>query len=324
MQYNILGKTDLKVSRLCLGCMTFGEPDRGKHAWTLPEESSRPIIKHALEGGINFFDTANSYSDGSSEEIVGQALRDFARREEVVVATKVYHQVSDLAEGLSRAQILRSIDDSLRRLNMEYVDLLQIHRWDYNTPIEETLEALNDVVRAGKARYIGASSMHAAQFAQALALQEQHGWAPFVTMQDHYNLIYREEEREMLPLCYQHGVAVIPWSPLARGRLTRPWGETTARSVSDEFGKTLYDETEANNAQIAERLTRVAEDLGVTRAQVALAWVLSKRGVAAPIIGASREEQLDELINAVDITLTPEQIAELETPYKQHPVVGFK
>ncbi|QIM41751.1 aldo/keto reductase [Leclercia adecarboxylata] len=324
MQYNILGKTDLKVSRLCLGCMTFGEPDRGKHAWTLPEESSRPIIKHALEGGINFFDTANSYSDGSSEEIVGQALRDFARREEVVVATKVYHQVSDLAEGLSQAQILRSIDDSLRRLNMEYVDLLQIHRWDYNTPIEETLEALNDVVRAGKARYIGASSMHAAQFAQALALQEQHGWAPFVTMQDHYNLIYREEEREMLPLCYQHGVAVIPWSPLARGRLTRPWGETTARSVSDEFGKTLYDETEANNAQIAERLTRVAEDLGVTRAQVALAWVLSKRGVAAPIIGASREEQLDELINAVDITLTPEQIAELETPYKQHPVVGFK
>jgi len=304
--------------------MTFGEPDRGKHAWTLPEESSRPIIKHALEGGINFFDTANSYSDGSSEEIVGQALRDFARREEVVVATKVYHQVGDLAEGLSRAQILRSIDDSLRRLNMEYVDLLQIHRWDYNTPIEETLEALNDVVRAGKARYIGASSMHAAQFAQALALQEQHGWAPFVTMQDHYNLIYREEEREMLPLCYQHGVAVIPWSPLARGRVTRPWGETTARSVSDEFGKTLYDETEANNAQIAERLTRVAEDLGVTRAQVALAWVLSKRGVAAPIIGASREEQLDELINAVDITLTPEQIAELETPYKQHPVVGFK
>ncbi|MBW9400192.1 MULTISPECIES: aldo/keto reductase [Leclercia] len=324
MQYNTLGKTDLKVSRLCLGCMTFGEPDRGKHAWTLPEESSRPIIKHALEGGINFFDTANSYSDGSSEEIIGRALRDFARREEVVVATKVYHQVGDLPEGLSRAQILRSIDDSLRRLNMEYVDLLQIHRWDYNTPIEETLEALNDVVRAGKARYIGASSMHAAQFAEALALQEQHGWAPFVTMQDHYNLIYREEEREMLPLCYQHGVAVIPWSPLARGRLTRPWGETTARSVSDEFGKTLYDETEANNAQIAERLTGVAEDLGVTRAQVALAWVLSKRGVAAPIIGASREEQLDELINAVDITLTPEQIAELETPYKEHPVVGFK
>lgn len=225
MQYNVLGKTDLRVSRLCLGCMTFGEPSRGNHAWTLPEESSRPIIKHALEGGINFFDTANSYSAGSSEEIVGRALRDFARRDEVVVATKVFHQVDDLPEGLSRAQILRSIDDSLRRLGMDYVDILQIHRWDYNTPIEETLEALNDVVKAGKARYIGASSMHASQFAQALALQKQYGWAPFISMQDHYNLIYREEEREMLPLCYQEGIAVIPWSPLARGRLTRPWGK---------------------------------------------------------------------------------------------------
>ncbi|WP_238083372.1 MULTISPECIES: aldo/keto reductase [Pseudescherichia] len=324
MQYNTLGKTDLKVSRLCLGCMTFGEPDRGNHAWTLPEESSRLIIKHALEGGINFFDTANSYSDGSSEEIVGRALKDFAYREEVVVATKVYHQVGDLQEGLSRPQILRSIDDSLRRLGMEYVDLLQIHRWDYNTPIEETLEALNDVVKAGKARYIGASSMHASQFAEALRLQEQNGWARFVTMQNHYNLIYREEEREMLPLCYQEGVAVIPWSPLARGRLTRPWGETTARSVSDEFGKTLYNESDAGDAQIAERLAAIAEDTGATRAQVAIAWLLSKPGVAAPIIGASREEQLEELIQAVELTLTPEQIAELETPYKQHPVVGFK
>ncbi len=385
MKYNILGKTDLRVSRLCLGCMTFGEPNRGNHAWTLPEESSRPIIKHdlecginffdtansysagsseeivgralrdfarredvvvatkvfhqvddlaegfsrpiikhALEGGINFFDTANSYSAGSSEEIVGRALRDFARREDVVVATKVFHQVDDLAEGLSRAQILRSIDDSLRRLGMDYVDILQIHRWDYNTPIEETLEALNDVVKAGKARYIGASSMHASQFAQALALQKQHGWAQFVSMQDHYNLIYREEEREMLPLCYQEGVAVIPWSPLARGRLTRPWGETTARLVSDEVGKNLYNESDENDAQIAARLTGVSEELGVTRAQVALAWLLSKPGVAAPIIGSSREEQLDELLNAVDLTLKPEQIAELETPYKQHPVVGFK
>lgn len=324
MQYTTLGKTDLKVSRLCLGCMTFGEPDRGKHAWTLPEESSRLLIKHALDGGITFFDTANSYSDGSSEEIVGRALRDFARRDEVVVATKVYHQVGDLPEGLSRAQILRSIDDSLRRLNMDYVDLLQIHRWDYNTPIEETLEALNDVVKVGKARFIGASSMHAAQFAQALDLQAQHGWARFVTMQNHYNLIYREEEREMLPLCYQEGVAVIPWSPLARGRLTRPWGETTARSVSDEFGKTLYSESDANDAQIAERLAAIAEETHATRAQVALAWLLSKRGVAAPIIGASREDQLDELLRAVELTLTPEQIAELETPYRQHPVVGFK
>lgn len=324
MQYNTLGKTDLKVSRLCLGCMTFGEPDRGTHAWTLPEESSRLIIKHALEGGINFFDTANSYSDGSSEEIVGRALRDFAHRDEVVVATKVYHQTGDLPQGLSRPQILRSIDDSLKRLNMEYVDLLQIHRWDYDTPIEETLEALNEVVKAGKARYIGASSMHASQFAEALRLQDQHGWARFVTMQDHYNLIYREEEREMLPLCWQEGVAVIPWSPLARGRLTRPWGETTARSVSDEFGKTLYQETEASDAQIAGRLANIAEEMGATRAQVALAWLLGKRGVAAPIIGASREEQLDDLLQAVDLTLTPEQVAELETPYQPHPVVGFK
>jgi aryl-alcohol dehydrogenase-like predicted oxidoreductase len=232
--------------------------------------------------------------------------------------------VGDLAEGLSRAQILRSIDDSLRRLNMDYVDLLQIHRWDYNTPVEETLEALNDVVKAGKARYIGASSMHASQFAQALDLQAQHGWVRFVTMQDHYNLIYREEEREMLPLCHQEGVAVIPWSPLARGRLTRPWGETTARLVSDEVGKNLYGGTEASDALIAERLAGIADDTGATRAQVALAWLLGKRGVAAPIIGTSREEQLDELLNAVDITLTPEQIAELETPYQQHPVVGFK
>ncbi|EIM37461.1 aldo/keto reductase [Enterobacter cloacae subsp. cloacae GS1] len=251
-------------------------------------------------------------------------LRDFARRDDVVVATKVYYPSGDLAEGLSRAQILRSIDDSLRRLNMDYVDLLQIHRWDYNTPIEETLEALNDVVKAGKARYIGASSMHASQFAQALDLQAQHGWARFVTMQDHYNLIYREEEREMLPLCYQEGVAVIPWSPLARGRLTRPWGETTARLVSDEVGKNLYDDTETSDALIAERLAGIADDIGATRAQVALTWLLSKRGVAAPIVGTSREEQLDELLSAVDLSLTPEQIAELETPYQQHPVVGFK
>ncbi|EOU9535708.1 aldo/keto reductase [Cronobacter dublinensis] len=324
MQYKQLGKTDLQVSRLCLGCMTFGEPDRGNHAWTLPEESSRLIIKHALDGGINFFDTANSYSDGSSEEIVGRALRDFARREDVVVATKVYHQVGDLPQGLSRPQILRSIDESLRRLGMEYVDLLQIHRWDYDTPIEETLEALNEVVKAGKARYIGASSMHPHQFEQALNLQKENGWAPFVTMQNHYNLIYREEEQEMLPLCYREGVAVIPWSPLARGRLTRPWGETTARLVSDEFGKTLYSETEENDARIAERLAYIAQDKGVSRAQVALAWLLSKPGVVAPIIGASREEQLQELIEAVDVTLTSEEMAELETPYKAHPVVGFK
>lgn len=324
MQYITPEATDLRVSRLCLGCMTFGEPDRGKHAWTLPEESSRPLIQRALEGGINFFDTANSYSEGSSEEIVGRALRDFARRDEVVVATKVFHQVGDLPEGLSRAQILRSIDDSLRRLGMEYVDLLQIHRWDYTTPIEETLEALNEVVKAGKARYIGASSMHARQFAQALELQERHGWARFVTMQDHYNLIYREEENEMLPLCNRAGVSVIPWSPLARGRLTRPWGETTARLVSDEFGQSLYSASDSNDELIAANLAEVAEELGVGRAQVALAWLLSKPGVAAPIIGASRQDQLDELLNAVDLTLTPEQVEKLEAPYRPHPVVGFK
>ena len=296
MQYNPLGKTDLRVSRLCLGCMTFGEPDRGNHAWTLPEESSRPIIKRALEGGINFFDTANSYSDGSSEEIVGRALRDFARREDVVVATKVFHRVGDLPEGLSRAQILRSIDDSLRRLGMDYVDILQIHRWDYNTPIEETLEALNDVVKAGKARYIGASSMHASQFAQALELQKQHGWAQFVSMQDHYNLIYREEEREMLPLCYQEGVAVIPWSPLARGRLTRPWGETTARLVSDEVGKNLYKESDENDAQIAERLTD-----GQRRKQRAVFFCIiaavhcPKRWYSAPCKGEIPRVQIEDL-----------------------------
>jgi len=327
MQYNTLGITDLKVSRLCLGCMTFGEPERGNHAWTLPEESSRLIIKHAIDNGINFFDTANSYSDGSSEEIVGRALRDFARREEIVLATKVYYPVGDLPQGLSRGQIMRSIDDSLHRLGTDYVDLLQIHRWDYDTPIEETLEALNDVVKSGKARYIGASSMHSKQFAQALALQHQHGWARFVTMQDHYNLIYREEELDMLPLCYEQGVAVIPWSPLARGKLTRPWGDTTARSVSDEVGKTLYEESEEtrqNDAVIAERLANVAVDRNASRAQIALAWLLSKPGIAAPIIGVSREHQLDDLLGAVDITLKPEEIAELETPYQPHKVAGFK
>ena len=319
-----LGTTDLQVSRLCLGCMTYGEPTRGKHAWTLPEESSRPIIQRALEGGINFFDTANSYSDGSSEEIVGRALRDFARRDEVVVATKVYHQVGDLAEGLSRAQILRSIDDSLQRLGMEYVDLLQIHRWDYETPLEETLEALHEVVQSGKARYIGASSMHASQFAQALQMQSEQGWHRSVSMQDQYNLIQREEEREMHPLCLQEQIAVLPWSPLARGKLTRPWGENTARSASDKVMASLYDNTEENDAVIAERLAQVAEDKGVTRAQVALAWLLSKPAVTAPIIGASRAEQFEDLVKAVDVTLSDEEVALLEEVYQPHQPVGFE
>ena len=318
------GSTALQVSRLCLGCMTYGEPDRGTHAWTLPEESSRPLIKQALEAGINFFDTANSYSDGSSEEIVGRALRDFAHRDEIVVATKVYFPMSNLSGGLSRKNILQSIDDSLTRLGMEYVDLLQIHRWDYDTPIEETLEALHDVVQAGKARYIGASSMHAAQFANALNTATQHGWTRFVSMQDQYNLIQREEENEMHPLCLANNIAVLPWSPLARGKLTRPWGETTARSVSDQVTKNLYSQTEENDTAIAKRVETIAADKGVSRAQIALAWLLSKPAVTAPIIGASRSEQLDDLIQALDVELSSEEIAELETVYKPHPVVGFE
>lgn len=324
MQYTTLGKTGLNVSRLCLGCMTFGEPDRGTHAWTLPEESSRPIIKQALDAGINFFDTANSYSDGSSEEIVGRALKDFAKRDEIVVATKVYNAVTGLKPGLSRASIMQSIDDSLRRLGMEYVDLLQIHRWDYETPIEETLEALNDVVKAGKARFIGASSMHAHQFKQALDVSAQNGWASFVSMQDQYNLIQREEENEMYPLCLERNMAVLPWSPLARGKLTRPWGETTARSVSDNFAKTLYDATDEADGKIAERVGKIAEDHGVPRAQIALAWILSKHVVTAPIIGASRAAHLEDAVAALEIKLSIEEIAELEMAYVPHEATGFK
>lgn len=324
MKYLKLGNTDLNVSRICLGCMTYGEPDRGNHAWTLPEESSRPLLKQALDVGINFFDTANSYSDGSSEEIVGRALRDYARRDEVVLATKVYFPMSNLESGLSRAKIMQSIDDSLQRLGTDYVDLLQIHRWDYETPLEETLEALHEVVKAGKARYIGASSMYAWQFAKALYTADLHGWTRFVSMQDQYNLIQREEEREMLPLCAAEGIAVLPWSPLARGRLTRPWGETTARLVSDQVGKNLYDETEGIDAIIAERVASIAQERGVSRAQIALAWLLSKPVVSAPIIGASRHEHLEDAVAAVDLELTPEEIAELETAYVPHHVTGFE
>lgn len=319
-----LGTTDLQVSRLCLGCMTYGEPTRGNHAWTLPEASSRPLIQQALNAGINFFDTANSYSDGSSEEILGRALKDFARREEIVVATKVYFPLTNLSQGLSRKNILQSIDNSLQRLGMEYVDLLQIHRWDYETPLEETLEALHDVVQSGKARYIGASSMHASQFAQALQMQSEQGWHRFVSMQDQYNLIQREEEREMHPLCLQEQIAVLPWSPLARGKLTRPWGENTARSASDKVMASLYDNTEDNDAVIAERLAQVAEDKGATRAQVALAWLLGKPAVTAPIIGASRAEQFEDLVKAVDVTLSDEEVALLEEVYKPHQPVGFE
>lgn len=324
MQFTQFGTTGLNVSRLCLGCMTYGEPSRGKHAWTLPEESSRPLIKQAIDAGINFFDTANSYSDGSSEEIVGRVLGEYLKRDQYVLATKVFFPLSNLKGGLSRASIMQSIHDSLKRLGTDYVDLLQIHRWDYDTPIEETLEALNDVVKAGKARFIGASSMHAAQFRQALDLQQQHGFASFVSMQDQYNLIQREEEKEMHPLCLERNIAVLPWSPLARGRLTRPWGESTARSVSDEVIPTLYGDTEEADAKIAERVAKIAEDHGVPRAQIALAWILSKPVVTAPIIGASRAGHLEDAIAALDVVLSIEEIAELEMAYQPHQATGFK
>ena len=326
MEYIRLGATGTQVSRICLGCMTYGEPQRGAHPWTLPEADSRPLIKQAIELGINFFDTSNSYSDGSSEEIVGRALRDFAQRDEIVVATKCFFPQlkGPNRGGLSRKAIMQAIDASLTRLGMDYVDLYQIHRWDYATPIEETLEALHDVVKAGKARYIGASSMYAWQFAKALFLADRHGWTRFVTMQDHYNLLHREEEREMLPLCADQKVGVLPWSPLARGRLTRDWDERNRRTETDEVGKTLYAASEAADRKVVETVARVAARREVPRAQVALAWVLSKPVVTAPIIGASKPGHLTDAVAALGLKLTAEEIAELEAPYVPHGVVGFK
>lgn len=325
MDYVRLGQTGLKVSRVCLGCMTYGEPKRGAHLWTLDEEKSRPFIKRALELGINFFDTANTYSDGTSEEIVGRALRDLARREEVVIATKVFYPMHEgsNARGLSRKSILTEIDASLRRLGTDYVDLYQIHRWDKHTPIEETLEALHDVIKAGKVRYIGASSMHAWQFSKAQYVARLNGWTPFASMQNHYNLLYREEEREMMPLCAAEGVGVLPWSPLARGRLTRDWGETSKRMETDEFGKTLYVSTEAADRRIVERVGETATKRHVPRAQVALAWMAQKPFITAPIFGASKPHHLDDAIAALALNLTPEEISSLEEPYVPHPVVGF-
>ncbi|PYS74756.1 MAG: alcohol dehydrogenase [Acidobacteria bacterium] len=325
MEYTNLGKSGLKVSRICLGCMTYGVSDRGAHSWTLSEENSRPLIKQALELGINFFDTANSYSDGTSEEFVGRALKDFARREEIVVATKVYFPMREgrNARGLSRKSIMTEIDASLTRLGMDYVDLYQIHRWDSRTPIEETLEALRDVIKAGKARYIGASSMFAWQFSKALYKADQHSWSRFVSMQNHYNLINREEEREMLPLCASEGIGVIPWSPLARGRLTRDWDETTNRTESDEFGKTLYTSAVDSDRKVVERIAEVAAKRGVPRAQVALAWLFSNPAVTAPIVGASKPKHLEDAVAAVSLKLSDEEISQLEEPYVPHPVVGF-
>ena len=305
--------------------MTYGDPALGAHPWTLPEEQSRPLIRAAVEAGINFFDTANIYSNGSSEEIVGRALREFAPRDRIVVATKLrfgWHKGPN-AGGLSRKVILAEADASLRRLGMDYVDLLQIHRWDADTPIEETMEALHDLVKAGKVRYIGASSMWAWQFAKAQAVAARHGWTCFISMQPELSLLYREEEREMLPLCIDQGVGVIPWSPLARGRLARPWGQTTPRIDTDSFGASLFVHTEDNDREIAAALARVAGARGAPLAQVALAWELAKPGVSAPIVGVSRPEQLADAVAALALKLDREVIAALEAPYRPHPVVGF-
>ncbi|MGC2028717.1 MAG: aldo/keto reductase [Steroidobacteraceae bacterium] len=324
MNYKNLGKTGLKVSELCLGCMTFGVPERGDHPWTLPEEQSRALIRQAVDTGINYFDTANSYSDGTSEEIVGRALKDFIRRDEAVIATKVYFPMhkGPNGGGLSRKAIFTAIDASLRRLGIDYVDLYQIHRWDYSTPIEETLEALHDIVKSGKARYIGASSMHAWQFSKALYVARQHGWTPFVSMQNHYNLLYREEEREMMPLCAAERIAVVPWSPLARGRLTRAWESETARSRTDEYGNKLYETATEADRKVVEQVAAIAAARAVPKAQVALAWIAGKPFVTAPIVGASKAQHLEDAVGALNLRLDAAEIARLEAPYVPHPIVG--
>ncbi|MGM4907318.1 aldo/keto reductase [Tardiphaga sp. 866_E4_N2_1] len=325
MDYIKFGNTGLDVSRLCLGCMTYGISDRGAHAWTLDEEKSRSLIKQAIELGINFFDTANVYSDGTSEEIVGRALKDFTRRDDVVLATKVFNRMrpGPNGAGLSRKAIMTEVDHSLRRLGTDYIDLYQIHRLDKNTPLEETLEALHDVVKAGKVRYIGASSMYAWQFSKALYTSRLNGWTEFVSMQNHVNLLNREEEREMLPLCADQKIAVMPWSPLARGRLTRAWDQTSERQQSDEFGKTLYVQSEESDRKIVEQVAAVAKARGVPQAQVAMAWLLQKKGITSPIIGASKPAHLTDAVAALLLKLTSEEVASLEAPYVPHAVAGF-
>jgi len=326
MRYTQLGKTGLTVSRVCLGCMTYAPPVPGGHAWTLSEADSQPFLRQALDLGINFFDTANVYGKGGSEEVLGRFLKANTRREAVVIATKVHGvmRAEPNGGGLSRKAICHELDQSLRRLGTDYVDLYQIHRWDPLTPIEETLEALHDQVKAGKVRYLGASSMPAWQFSKALYLAERHGWSRFVSMQNHYNLLYREEEREMMGLCLDQGIGVNPWSPLARGRLARPWAaEATPRFGSDRYGQSLYGSTEAADRQVVERLGERAQRNGVSRAQLALAWLLSRPGVAAPVVGATRPQHLEEAAAAVDLELSPEDCAALEEPYVPHPVLGF-
>jgi len=331
MDFVNLGKTGLKVSRICLGCMTYGLPatgelKAGRHAWTLNEEESQPFLLQALDLGINFFDTANVYSSGDSENVLGKFLKKHTRREAVVIATKVQGVMRDEpnGRGLSRKAIFYELDQSLTRLQTDYVDLYQIHRLDNETPIEETLEALHDVVKAGKVRYIGASSMHAWQFAKALYLADLRGWTRFVSMQNHYNLLYREEEREMIGLCKAEGIGVIPWSPLARGRLTRAWqSESTKRLETDQFGNSMYSKTEEDDKRVVDRLGEIAEKRGAPRAQVALAWLLSKPAVTAPIVGATKPRHLDDAVAALSLKLTPEEVASLEEPYAPHPVLGF-
>jgi aryl-alcohol dehydrogenase (NADP+) len=328
MHYTRLGNTGLHVSRLCLGCMSYGVPSRGTHPWSLDLDASRPFIHRALELGINFFDTANVYSDGTSEEFLGTLLKEAAGthpRESLVIATKVHGRMRPDVNGagLSRKAILHEIDASLRRLQTDYVDLYQIHRLDPETPIEETLEALHDVVKAGKARYIGASSMHAWQFAKALFVADQLRLTRFVSMQNHYNLLYREEEREMIPLCIDQGVGIIPWSPLARGRLTRSWNAQTERTAGDEFGKKLYSHTEAADRQVVDALGALSESRKLPRAQLALAWLLRQPGVTAPIIGATKMQHLDDAVAAVDLHLFADDLKALESPYVPHPTLGF-
>jgi 1-deoxyxylulose-5-phosphate synthase len=325
MDYVKFGNTGLGVSRLCIGCMTYGNPDRGRHPWTLDEDKSRPLIRQAVELGINFFDTANVYSDGTSEEILGRALKEFTRREDVVIATKVHGRMrpGPNGAGLSRKAIFGELDNSLRRLGTDFVDLYQIHRWDPTVPIEETMEALHDVVKAGKVRYIGASSMYAWQFSKALYTSRLRGWTGFVSMQNHLNLLNREEEREMLPLCADQGIAVMPWSPLARGRLARDWNETTSRQETDEFGKKLYTQFPDSDRLIVDQVSTIASARGVPRAQVALAWLLQRKGVKSPIVGASKPDHLKDAVAALSLKLTAEEIASLEKPYVPHSISGF-
>ncbi len=324
MEYVKLGNTGLDVSRLCLGCMSFGDVERWTHKWVLDEEGSRPIIQRALDLGINFFDTANIYSLGRSEEILGRALKDFAKRDEVVIATKVFSRMKEAPNGagLSRKAIMNEIDNSLRRLGTDYVDLYIIHRWDYLTPIEETMEAMHDVVKAGKARYIGASAMYAWQFQKALYVAEKHGWTRFVSMQNHLNLIYREEEREMIPLCRAEKIALTPYSPLASGRLARDWAETTRRLETDQVAKSKYGATEEADRLVVDRLAEVSEKYGVPRAQIALAWLMQKEPVTIPVIGATKLSHLESVVPSISVRLTPEDVAFMEEPYVPHRVVG--